>query len=224
MALSSLPPFFPPFFLIHQIGPQLVSLELKGARIIEGATFRDMVCRFQSMRYLSLDGTFYVKSDAMSALASAGQQLQEVCAGFRLAFFNLFSQTFSAPPFNAEVSRLISTLERSTVVENSKEISDFSFCNSFPQVSLCGFRQLKDEDVQLLLDSCPVLTALSVADCTTLGALVLSSFQLQTLDVSRCIHISEMSLVMPCKALVDVCFNACCHLRQGLSCGRLIIS
>lgn len=67
---------------MRQIGPQLVSLKLKGARIIEGATFRDMVCRFQSMKYLSLDGTFYVKSDAMSALASAGQQLQEVCAGF----------------------------------------------------------------------------------------------------------------------------------------------
>ena len=70
---------------------------------------------------------------------------------------------------------------------------------SSSQVCLCGFRQLKDEDVQLLLDSCPLLNALSVADCTTLGALILSSRQLRTLDVSRCIHISKMSLDMPCE-------------------------
>lgn len=65
------------------------------------------------------------------------------------------------------------------------------------QVCLCGFRQLKDEDVQLLLDSCPYLTALSVGDCTSLGTLVLVSPSLRTLDVSRCIHISEMCLEMP---------------------------
>ena len=65
-------------FVALQIGPQLLSLKLMEARIIEGATFREMVCRFHNMRYLSLDGTFYVKSDAMSALAAAGQQLQEV--------------------------------------------------------------------------------------------------------------------------------------------------
>ncbi|CAN0427805.1 unnamed protein product, partial [Hapterophycus canaliculatus] len=117
-----------------QIGPQLVSLKLTGARIIQDDTFRDMVRTFESMRHLSLDGTFYVKSQAINALAKAGQQLQEVC--------------------------------------------------------LCGFRQLKDEDVQLLLDSCPYLTVLSVADCTTLSVLALSSKQLRTLDVSRCIHIS----------------------------------
>lgn len=63
---------------LPQIGPQLVSLKLMGARIIEDATFRDMVCRFENMRYLSLDGTFYVKSEAINALAMAGQQLQEV--------------------------------------------------------------------------------------------------------------------------------------------------
>lgn len=67
------------------------------------------------------------------------------------------------------------------------------------KVCLRGFRQLKDEDVQLLLDSCPSLSILSVADCTTLGSLILSSKQLKTLDVSRCIHISEMSLEMPGK-------------------------
>lgn len=61
-----------------QIGPQLVSLKLTGARIIRDDTFRDMVCTFESMRYLSLDGTFYVKSQAINALAKAGQQLQEV--------------------------------------------------------------------------------------------------------------------------------------------------
>ncbi len=65
------------------------------------------------------------------------------------------------------------------------------------KVCLCGFRQLKDQDVQLLLDSCPALSVLSVADCTTLGSLVLSSRQLRSLDVSRCIHISEMSLDTP---------------------------
>lgn len=68
--------------------------------------------------------------------------------------------------------------------------------NNF-QVCLCGFRQLKDEDVQLLLDSCSSLSVLSVADCTTLGSLILRSRQLKSLDVSRCIHISEMSLDMP---------------------------
>lgn len=51
--------------------------------------------------------------------------------------------------------------------------------------------------MQLLLDSCPSLCALSVADCTTLGSLILRSKQLRSLDVSRCIHISEMSLEMP---------------------------
>lgn len=51
--------------------------------------------------------------------------------------------------------------------------------------------------MQLLLDSCPYLTVLSVADCTTLSVLALCSKQLKTLDVSRCIHISEMSLEMP---------------------------
>ncbi|CAN0449820.1 unnamed protein product [Ascophyllum nodosum] len=137
----------PSYEILGEIGPQLLSLKLMEARIIEGATFREMVCRFHNMRYLSLDGTFYVKSDAMSALAAAGQQLQEVC--------------------------------------------------------LCGFRQLKDEDVQLLLDSCPLLNALSVADCTTLGALILSSRQLRTLDVSRCIHISKMSLDMPSLTRLD---------------------
>ena len=65
---------------IKQIGPQLVSLKLTGARIIRDDTFRDMVRTFESMRYLSLDGTFYVKSQAINALAKAGQQLQEVRA------------------------------------------------------------------------------------------------------------------------------------------------
>lgn len=55
-----------------------MALKLEGARIIDCSTFRDMVCRFENMRYLSLSGTFYVKSDAVSALASAGQQLQQV--------------------------------------------------------------------------------------------------------------------------------------------------
>lgn len=55
-----------------------MSLKLTGARIIEDAIFRDMVCRFENLRYLSLNGTFYVKSDAINALAMAGQQLQEV--------------------------------------------------------------------------------------------------------------------------------------------------
>lgn len=87
-----------------------------------------------------------------------------------------------------------------------------------PQVCLCGFRQLKDEDVQLLLDSCPSLTVLSVADCTTLGSLILFSRHLRTLDVSRCIHISEMSLEMPCK-LQDVCVCVCV-LRGHLICVR----
>ena len=72
------------------------------------------------------------------------------------------------------------------------------------KVCLCGFRQLKDEDVQLLLDSCPALSLLSVADCTTLGSLVLSSRQLRSLDVSRCIHISEMSLETPGEARTGV--------------------
>ena len=61
--------------------------------------------------------------------------------------------------------------------------------------------------MQLLLDSCPALTELSVADCTTLGALILFSRQLCTLDVSRCIHISEMSLEMP-GAFRGVCFTS----------------
>lgn len=59
-----------------------MALELTGARIIDCSTFRDMVCCFENMRYLSLSGTFYVKSDAVSALAKAGQQLQEVWSGF----------------------------------------------------------------------------------------------------------------------------------------------
>lgn len=37
-----------------------------------------MVCRFENIRHLSLDGTFYVKSEDIHALAVAGQQLQEV--------------------------------------------------------------------------------------------------------------------------------------------------
>ena len=53
--------------------------------------------------------------------------------------------------------------------------------------------------MQLLLDSCPSLSVLSVADCTTLSSLILRSRQLKSLDVSRCIHISEMSLEMPGK-------------------------
>ena len=61
-----------------QIGPQLVSLELDKARIIKDATFRDMVRRFKNMRSLSLNGTFYVKSQAINALAMAGRQLQKV--------------------------------------------------------------------------------------------------------------------------------------------------
>lgn len=65
-----------------QIGPQLVSLKLTGARIIRDDTFRDMVRTFESMRYLSLDGTFYVKSQAINALAKAGQHLQEVRSTF----------------------------------------------------------------------------------------------------------------------------------------------
>lgn len=60
------------------MGPQLVALKLTEARIIDCTTFRDMVCRFESMRHLSLSGTFYVKSEAVTALAMAGQQLQEV--------------------------------------------------------------------------------------------------------------------------------------------------
>lgn len=51
--------------------------------------------------------------------------------------------------------------------------------------------------MQLLVDSCPSMSVLSVADCTTLGTLILQSRQLKSLDVSRCIHISEMSLDMP---------------------------
>eukprot|EP00903_Cladosiphon_okamuranus_P013626 g12690.t1 len=140
--------------VLSQIGPQLVSLKLTGARIIRDDIFRDMVRTFESMRYLSLDGTFYVKSQAINALAKAGQQLQEVC--------------------------------------------------------LCGFRQLKDEDVQLLLDSCPSLSVLSVADCTTLSSLILRSRQLKSLDVSRCIHISEMSLEMPALTRLDA--NWCTKL------------
>ncbi|CAB1107852.1 unnamed protein product [Ectocarpus sp. CCAP 1310/34] len=140
--------------VLAEIGPQLVSLKLAGARIIRDDTFRDMVRTFESMRYLSLNGTFYVKSQAINALAKAGQQLQEV--------------------------------------------------------SLCGFRQLKDEDVQFLLDSCPSLSVLSVADCTTLGSLVLRSTQLETLDVSRCIHISEMSLETPGLTRLDA--NWCTKL------------
>eukprot|EP00904_Undaria_pinnatifida_P003613 jgi/Undpi1/13252/HiC_scaffold_8.g02914.m1 len=143
--------------VLAEIGPQLVSLELDKARIIKDATFRDMVRRFKNMRSLSLNGTFYVKSQAINALAMAGRQLQKV--------------------------------------------------------SLCGFRQLKDEDVQLLLDSCPALTELSVADCTTLGALILFSRQLVTLDVSRCIHISEMSLDMPALKKLDA--NWCTKLPDS---------
>lgn len=75
--------------VVVQIGPQLVSLKLTGARIIRDDTFRDMVRTFESMRYLSLDGTFYVKSQAINALAKAGQQLQEVraCSGSGLHLF-----------------------------------------------------------------------------------------------------------------------------------------
>lgn len=132
---------------LAEVGPQLISLKLTGARIIDCNTFRDMVCRFENMRHLFLSGTFYVKSNAINALAKAGTQLQEVC--------------------------------------------------------LCGFRQLKDEDVQLLLDSCPSLTALSVGDCTSLSSLVLVSPNLLTLDVSRCIHIIEMCLDMPALICLD---------------------
>eukprot|EP00752_Nemacystus_decipiens_P017478 g15670.t1 len=73
-----------------------------------------------------------------------------------------------------------------------------------------GARKLKDEDVQLLLDSCPFLSVLSVADCTTLGSLILRSRQLKSLDVSRCIHISEMSLDMPALTRLDA--NWCTKL------------
>lgn len=45
-----------------------------------------MVRTFESMRHLSLDGTFYVKSQAINALAKAGQQLQEVRAPQRAVF------------------------------------------------------------------------------------------------------------------------------------------
>ncbi|CAM9474801.1 unnamed protein product [Choristocarpus tenellus] len=117
------------------------------ARVIDDSTFRELVCRFDSMRRLSLLGTFYVKSDAIESLASAGHQLQEVC--------------------------------------------------------LVGFRQLKDADVQLLLDCCVLLTKLSVADCTTLVSLWLKSPTLSSLDVSRCMHISEMTLDMPALTYLD---------------------
>lgn len=65
------------------------------------------------------------------------------------------------------------------------------------QVCLCGFRKLREEDVQVLLRSCPYLTSLSVPDCTALASLALTSPILRFLDVSRCIHISAMSLDMP---------------------------
>lgn len=76
-------------FMIHctsihtsiQVGPQLISLKLTGARITDCDTFRDMVCRFENMRHLSLSGTFFVKSDEMNALAMAGTPLQEVSRG-----------------------------------------------------------------------------------------------------------------------------------------------
>lgn len=74
-----------PVASVVQVGPQLVSLKLTGARIIRDDTFRDMVRTFESMRHLSLDGTFYVKSQAINALAKAGQQLQEVRASFGFA-------------------------------------------------------------------------------------------------------------------------------------------
>lgn len=82
--------FFCFVLAIMQIGPQLVSLKLSRARIIRDDTFRDMVRTFESMRYLSLDGTFYVKSQAINALAKAGQQLQEVrstCLRWRWCWF-----------------------------------------------------------------------------------------------------------------------------------------
>ncbi|CAM9263947.1 unnamed protein product [Discosporangium mesarthrocarpum] len=149
---------------LAEICPQLLSLRVMTARVIDGSTFRDLVRRFDSMRRLSLWGTFYVKSDAIGSLARAGQQLQEVC--------------------------------------------------------LVGFRQLRDADVQLLLDSCVYLTRLSVADCTTLGSLVLTSPTLCSLDVSRCMHINDMNLDMP--ALTHLNSSWCTKLPdtavEGLLC------
>lgn len=193
-----------------QIGPQLVSLKLKGARIIEGATFRDMVCRFKNMRYLSLDGTFYVKSEAINALAMAGQQLHEVGRwgpSVDACWFYVTFLFFVLPLWSVCLTRACVypyTTNHIIISVGNFFLKSFFllyyyyfFLRNVLQVCLCGFRQLKDEDVQLILDSCPALTLLSVADCTSLGSLILFSRQLRTLDVSRCIHISDMSLEMP---------------------------